>query len=162
MQLIGDLLGVPQDERPPAQWSLAILGALEPVLTQQQLAAGAQAVAEFKAYLAALVSRRKGDGSGDGREILSLLIGASEFASGAGEDGERLSGLELIHNCIFLLNAGHETTTNLIGNSVDLLLRHTDAKQELAEPPGACRRGDRRISPDEIRKSARQPPGDDG
>ena len=136
VQLIGDLLGVPQDERGPLRrWSLAILGALEPVLTQQQLAAGAQAVAEFKAYLAALVSRRKGDGSGDGREILSLLIGASEFASGAGEDGERLSELELIHNCIFLLNAGHETTTNLIGNSVDLLLRHTDAKRELAEHP---------------------------
>ena len=34
-----------------------------------------------------------------------------------------------------MLNAGHETTTNLIGNSVDLLLRHTDALAELAEHP---------------------------
>jgi cytochrome P450 len=47
-----------------------------------------------------------------------------------------LSEPELIHNCIFLLNAGHETTTNLIGNSIDLLLRNPDVKAELANNPG--------------------------
>jgi len=136
VQLIGDLLGVPQDERGPLRrWSLAILGALEPVLTPEQRNAGIASVAEFKAYLAALVARRQRDGGGDGREILSLLIDASQFASASPADGERLSELELIHNCIFLLNAGHETTTNLIGNSVDLLLRHPDARRELAEHP---------------------------
>jgi cytochrome P450 len=136
VQLIGDLLGVPQDERGPLRrWSLAILGALEPVLTREQFEDGARSVAEFKAYLAALISRRKGDGNADGREILSTLIDASQFASDASEDGERLSELELIHNCIFLLNAGHETTTNLIGNSVDLLLRYGDAQRDLAEHP---------------------------
>ena len=51
--------------------------------------------------------------------------------------GDRLSEPELLHNCIFLLNAGHETTTNLIGNSVDLLLRHPDALRDLAEHPEA-------------------------
>ena len=49
--------------------------------------------------------------------------------------GELLSELELIHNCIFLLNAGHETTTNLIGNSVDLLLRNPDAARTLPQIP---------------------------
>ena len=40
LQLIGDMLGVPADERGPLRdWSLAILGALEPVLTAEQLAA---------------------------------------------------------------------------------------------------------------------------
>ena len=40
-----------------------------------------------------------------------------------GEDnGERLTETELLHNCIFLLNAGHETTTNLIGNGLVALL----------------------------------------
>ena len=33
-------------------------------------------------------------------------------------NGERLTAKELLHNCIFLLNAGHETTTNLIGNGL--------------------------------------------
>jgi len=136
VQLIGDLLGVPQAERGPLRrWSLAILGALEPVLTKEQFEEGVRSVAEFKAYLAALIARRTGDTNADGREILSTLIDASQFASDAAEDGERLSELELIHNCIFLLNAGHETTTNLIGNSVDLLSRHVDAKRDLAEHP---------------------------
>ena len=37
-------------------------------------------------------------------------------------DGERLSERELLHNIIFILNAGHETTTNLIGNGLYALL----------------------------------------
>jgi cytochrome P450 len=53
-----------------------------------------------------------------------------------GEDnGERLSEKELLHNCIFLLNAGHETTTNLIGNGLVALLDHPGEKQRLIEDP---------------------------
>jgi cytochrome P450 len=135
VQLIGDLLGVPQDERGPLrQWSLAILGALEPVLTPAQFRQGVGAVDEFKHYLKGLAARRKDDKTRDGREILSTLIEASDLgATGGGTD--RLSELELIHNCIFLLNAGHETTTNLIGNSIDLLLRHPEARRDLAQHP---------------------------
>ncbi len=126
MQLIGDLLGVPQSERGPLRkWSLTILGALEPVLKREQFDAGVNSVAEFKDYLTKLIAERQQSPGTDGREILSILINASEFAAGsAARGGERLSELELLHNCIFLLNAGHETTTNLIGNSVDLLLRY--------------------------------------
>jgi cytochrome P450 len=135
MQLIGDLLGVPQGERGPLRkWSLAILGALEPVLKREQFDTGVTAVAEFKDYLTTLIAHRQESTDSDGREILSILINASEFAADAGA-GERLSELELLHNCIFLLNAGHETTTNLIGNSVDLLLRNPGAREELAENP---------------------------
>jgi cytochrome P450 len=137
MQLIGDLLGVPQDERGPLRrWSLSILGALEPVLKPEQFDAGVSSVGEFKEYLARLIARRKENTDTDGREILSILINASEFAAdAAASGGERLSELELLHNCIFLLNAGHETTTNLIGNSVDLLLRNPDPRTDLAENP---------------------------
>jgi cytochrome P450 len=136
VQLIGDLLGIPDRERGPLRgWSLAILGGLEPVLSAQQLAAGANAVAEFKAYLKDLVARRqKRGGATDGREILSTLVGASALASDSAA-GDRLSELELLHNCIFLLNAGHETTTNLIGNSIHLLIEHPDAWRELAQHP---------------------------
>ena len=49
--MIGNLLGVPQDEREPLRgWSLAILGALEPVISAGS-ARGNRAVAEFLAYL---------------------------------------------------------------------------------------------------------------
>ena len=46
------MLGIPQDEREPLRgWSLAILGALEPVLSRQQFDTGVSAVADFKDYL---------------------------------------------------------------------------------------------------------------
>ena len=136
VQLIGDMLGVPEKERGPLRgWSLAILGALEPVLSPEQFERGVGAVEGFKAYLADLVARRLAEASGGAGEILSTLIDASDFKlQAAGVD--RLGKLELMHNCIFLLNAGHETTTNLIGNGIDLLLRHPEALAELRrEPP---------------------------
>ena len=87
VQLIGDMLGVPQNERGPLRgWSLAILGALEPVLSAQQLEAGTRSVIEFKSYLRGLVERRMKDGARDEAEILSHLIAASELLSGTGED----------------------------------------------------------------------------
>jgi len=135
--LIGDMLGIPQNEREPLRgWSLAILGALEPVLSREQFATGVSAVADFKKYLNDIISARVRTGHGDPAEILSKLIAASDFAADSGE-GERLSKLELVHNCIFLLNAGHETTTNLIGNAVDLLIRHPNAMRDLRAHPQA-------------------------
>ena len=50
--------------------------------------------------------------------------------------GEQLTERELHHQCIFLLNAGHETTTNLIGNGLWALLRNPAEMARLrAEPP---------------------------
>jgi cytochrome P450 len=41
----------------------------------------------------------------------------------------------LLHNCIFLLNAGHETTTNLIGNALVALSANATQKTRLIENP---------------------------
>src|ERR1700722_2177225 len=82
MQLIGDLLGVPQSERGPLRkGSPPILGALEPVLKREQFDAGVNSVAEFKDYLTKLIAERQQSPGTDGREILSILINASEFAA---------------------------------------------------------------------------------
>jgi cytochrome P450 len=135
IQLIGDMLGIPQNERAPLRdWSLAILGALEPVLSRQQFDSGVAAVADFKEYLNDIIRYRLQNAADDPAEILSTLLGASAF-SPATADKEQLSQSELLHNCIFLLNAGHETTTNLIGNAVDLLIRHPDAMNDLRRHP---------------------------
>jgi len=135
LQLIGDMLGIPNDERGPLRdWSLAILGALEPVLSPAQLERGTKAVDEFKAYLRRLIEQRAVRPSPDEGEILSKLIAGSDLSPVDGS-AERLSELELLHNCIFILNAGHETTTNLIGNGVDLLIRHPDAMRDLQANP---------------------------
>jgi cytochrome P450 len=61
-------------------------------------------------YLKDLVAERRRTPGDPEQDVLTRLI--------QGEDsGERLTEVELLQNCIFLLNAGHETTTNLIGNA---------------------------------------------
>lgn len=129
IEVIGNLLGVPHAERGPLRgWSLTILGALEPTLTAAQLAAGNTAVIDFRAYLVDLVAerrRRLGDPQSD---VLSRLI--------MGEaDGEKLTEEELLQNCIFLLNAGHETTTNLIGNGIAALMEFPGELARLRNDP---------------------------
>ncbi len=110
--IIGNLLGIADDERGPLRpWSLAILGALEPVLTPERAAAGNAAVTDMLAYLKLLVDERRGHLRDPGTDVLTRLIVGEE-------DGERLTEKQLLHQCIFLLNAGHETTTNLIGNAL--------------------------------------------
>lgn len=152
VEVIGNLLAVPHGERGPLRdWSLAILGALEPRLTDAQLAAGNTAVTEFLTYLDDLVARRRAMPGDPERDILTRLI--------LGERGETLSSRELLHNVIFLLNAGHETTTNLIGNGLvalsdwpgerDRLLAHPElirsAVEELLRFESSNQLGNRRV-----------------
>ena len=129
VEVIGNLLDVPHEEREPLRdWSLAILGALEPVISAEVFARGNKAVQDFLAYLETLVARRRAKPGNPERDVLTRLI--------QGEDnGERLTEKELLHNCIFLLNAGHETTTNLIGNGLVALSDHPAEKQRLIEQP---------------------------
>jgi len=54
----------------------------------------------------------------------------------ASVEGEVLSPAEVVANCVLLLFAGHETTTNLIGNGLLTLLRYPDQLQRLRETPG--------------------------
>src|SRR5580700_3120068 len=129
VQVIGNLLDVPMDEREPLRdWSLAILGALEPVISAEVFARGNKAVEDFLRYLEILVERRRAKPGNPDRDVLTRLI--------QGEDnGERLTAKELLHNCIFLLNAGHETTTNLIGNGLVALSGNPAQKKRLIEHP---------------------------
>ena len=129
VEVIGNLLDVPHEERGPLRdWSLAILGALEPVIGAEAFARGNKAVKDFLQYLETLVVRRRANPGHPERDVLTRLI--------QGEDnGERLSEKELLHNCIFLLNAGHETTTNLIGNGLVALSQHPSEKSRLIEHP---------------------------
>ncbi len=130
VEVIGNLLAVPHDERGPLRgWSLAILGALEPVVSQEAADRGNQAVRDFLAYLQRLVEHRRARPGNPERDILTRLIQGEE-------NGERLTEKELLHNCVFLLNAGHETTTNLIGNGLVALLERPEEKRRLIAEPG--------------------------
>jgi len=98
------------------------------VVSTEVAARGNKAVTDFLAYLETLVARRRQKPGNPERDVLTRLI--------QGEDnGERLTEKELLHNCIFLLNAGHETTTNLIGNGLVTLDRNPDQKRRLIDNP---------------------------
>jgi cytochrome P450 len=125
VEIIGNLLGVPHADRAPLRgWSLAILGALEPVLTPEQAALGNQSVREMLDYLRGLVAERRQNPGDPERDVLTRLIQGEST-------GDRLSEVELLQNCIFLLNAGHETTTNLIGNGLLTLQEYPAAWAQL-------------------------------
>jgi cytochrome P450 len=129
IEIIGNLLGVPRDERGPLRgWSLAILGALEPVLTDEQLQRGNDAVRDFLAFLKVLVDDRRQRPGDPDKDVLTRLINGEH-------EGRNLTENELLQNCIFILNAGHETTTNLIGNALYTLTQWPDARRRLIGNP---------------------------
>jgi cytochrome P450 len=129
VEVIGNLLGMPHEARAPLRdWSLAILSALEPAPAPEVLARGNRAVSEFLVQLRGLVAERRARPGDPEVDVLTRLL--------QGEvGGERLTETELLHNCIFLLNAGHETTTNLIGNGVHALLSQREAWERLQREP---------------------------
>ncbi len=128
IEVIGNLLGIPRDRREPLRdWSLAILGALEPKLTLQQEARGNRAVNDFKAFLKDIIEDRRANPGDAETDVLTRLIQS--------DAGGGLSETELYQNCIFILNAGHETTTNLIGNALALLDFDRVARAQLLANP---------------------------
>jgi len=129
-EIISFMLGIPEDYRTMLRgFSLAILGALDPVVPRDRIEAGNAAVTEFSEILTDLIDhrRRNPDGAAQGEVLDALIFGE--------HDGRRLTQEELVQNCIFLLNAGHETTTSLVGNSVAILLDNPDQHRMLLEDP---------------------------
>ncbi|HEX2546612.1 MAG TPA: cytochrome P450, partial [Ramlibacter sp.] len=130
VEIIGNLLGVPHADRGPLRgWSLAILGALEPKLAPQQEDLGNRSVREFTDYLRGLVAHRRRNPGDPEHDVLTRLIQGEEA-------GEQLSETELLQNCIFILNAGHETTTYLIGNALVALQEWREEKDWLLQAIG--------------------------
>ena len=129
VEVIGNLLAFPREDRGPLRgWSLAILAALEPAPTPAMHEAGNRAVVEFMDYLRTLVASRRAHPLDPEEDVLTRLLQPDA-------DGAELGERELLHNCIFLLNAGHETTTNLIGNGMYTLLNRREELRRLVDSP---------------------------
>lgn len=129
-EVISFMLGVPKEHRHKLRgFSLAILGALDPVVSSERLDSGNDAVSEFSDMLNDLINHRRAnpEGAGQGEVLEALIFG--EF------EGRKLTQEELIQNCIFLLNAGHETTTSLMANGVGMLLQSPEQYRLIAEQP---------------------------
>ncbi len=141
VEVIGNLLAYPRERRGPLRgWSLAILAALEPAPTVRMLDDGNRAVVDFLASLRELVADRRAHPLDPDEDVLTRLIrggaGGENLTESPSEPlTEPLTEHQLLHNCIFLLNAGHETTTNLIGNGLHALMTHRAELERLIADP---------------------------
>jgi cytochrome P450 len=118
--VICELLGVPEADRDRfGGWSRTLVSAAP--AEQIQEAAGF-----MTGYLMTLIEAKRASATED---LLSDLVHASD-------DGDQLSGNELVSMAFLLLVAGHETTVNLIGNGVLALLRHPEQLAALRRDPG--------------------------
>jgi cytochrome P450 len=123
--IICDLLGVPlEDHDLWSKWSHEILTANRtPAPTGENLRIVQNAYISFYNYFRELIEERK---KAPGDDLMSLLIKAEE-------DGDKLSMDELVGTAIMLIQAGQETTANLIANGMYLLLKSPRHYQQLVE-----------------------------
>lgn len=124
--VISELLGVPKEGNEhilPLVRSLTAL--IDPASTPELTAQGEAAGLEIALYFMELVEQKRANP--DDR-LLSALIQVEEA-------GDKLSIEELITNTVLLYAAGFETTSNLIGNGLLLLLNNPDQMQRLREEP---------------------------
>jgi cytochrome P450 len=130
IEVVCDLLGVPRQDRELIRgWANSILTALEPTLVPKQLDDGNQAVIDFKQYLRDLIAyKRAHPHDAHDTEVLTILADAEA-------DGKRLTEIELLHQCIFMLNAGHETSTNMISHGIHEMLLNPDQIDLLSKSP---------------------------
>jgi len=124
--VIAELMGVPVTDLDRfKEWSDAIAVVLDGSIRGAGLPAAAQAGGELADYLRDLVRKRRVSPRDD---LLSRLVQARER-------DDALSEQELIATAILILLAGHETTTNLIGNGVLALADHPAEWQKLCMEP---------------------------
>jgi cytochrome P450 len=127
VRVICDVLGLPaEDFAQTKAWSDALAWIVEPVIRKEQRIAAAQAAEGMAAYLLRHIAQRRAGPKRD--DLLGLLISAHD-------DDAALSDDELLGNLILLFIAGHETTTNLIGNGMLSLLRHPAELARLRAQP---------------------------
>jgi cytochrome P450 len=123
--VIAEMLGVPPEDRDQFKhWSdemAVVLGGDVTALPEAALRRAVAARAEVGDYFRAVVARRR---ASPGDDLLTALVRAEE-------GGGRLTEDELYSTAVLLLIAGHETTTNLIGNGLLAVLRHPDQQRRV-------------------------------
>ena len=132
VRIICELLGVPQSDEPLFRlWSDALARGFDPsfLLTEDVVAARAEAVTQFAEYFVELLAERR---RRPGDDLLSRLVAAEE-------DGSMLTEPEMLATCILLLTAGHGTTVLLITGGALALLEHPDQMAVLRDDPSTIR-----------------------
>lgn len=126
VMVICELLGVPSEDWDQFKpWSTTIGRVLDPDVDEAMIEQAIPAVLGFVGYFTSLIDERRANLRAD---LLSALIAAEA-------EGDTLTQPELFAMIILLFIAGHETTTNLIGNGTLALLRHRDQLNALRADP---------------------------
>jgi len=126
LAVIAEMLGVPPEDQPQfKRWSDDLFDALQQWPSGERarriLGSLNAASAYFRARITALHASPRED-------LLSALVAARDRE-------DRLSEEELLANVLLLLAAGHETTSNLIGNGLLALLQNPQEHARLAADP---------------------------
>jgi cytochrome P450 len=122
--VICELLGVPvEDHEKFGPWSSAASRLLDGDLDEETMMRSLAGAAELITYFQELFQRRRDDPADD---LLTALVQAEA-------EGDRLDEEELMSITVLLFIAGHETTSNLIGNGTLALLRHPQQAARLLE-----------------------------
>ena len=126
--LITEMLGVPELDRGPfQQWTIDITSFLAglPHNLEEVAKCAQRSVLELNVYLSDIFTQRRKHPEDD---LISALVTVEE-------EGNTLSEVELFGMCVFLLVAGHHTTTGMIGNGLLALLSHQDQLKKLVDDP---------------------------
>jgi cytochrome P450 len=125
--VITRLFGLPDDAQPNIEeWAWDFARAGDPMTATAEIAErGDRAAEAFIAFFDDALRRRRAH---PGDDLLSTLVCAEDA-------GEVLSHDEAIATCVLLLQAGHETTADLLGNAMIALLRHPDELRRLRDDP---------------------------
>ncbi len=124
--VIAEMLGVPaSDHAKFRQWSCDMSQTLEGTFDRATLQKSNKANDDLIDYLRPLLAQRKQQPKND---LISALILAEE-------NGVKLTDEDILGNVVLILLAGHETTVNLIGNGIFLLLKHPFELEKLKKNP---------------------------
>jgi cytochrome P450 len=127
VRVIAEMLGIPsEDQRDFQIWSDDLADFFGNSTATVDTARRAQhSLISLTEYFRALLPERR-EHKGD--DLVSLLLRVEE-------EGEALTGEDLLAQCTLLLVAGHETTRNLLGNGLLALLQHPDQLATLKQNP---------------------------
>ena len=117
VKVIARLLGIPgEDYETFKRWSDAFLSLVSMDNTERM-----QSIQEMVGYFGTIAAARRAHGAED---LITALVEAEV-------EGEKLEEWEILGFCMLLLIAGNETTTNLIGNILNLLATRPELWQQL-------------------------------
>lgn len=125
--VIAELLGVEPERRHDFRtWADDLVRASSgAIITQEDRERTHQSIANFHAYFRAAIARYR---EKPGDNLISDLVRAEE-------EEQRLNAEEVVSLALFLLFAGNETTTNLIGNTMLALLNQPEELAKVRANP---------------------------